>query len=140
VSFGKELRAKRQATLPFLALIATAALSAPMVTPPPPVVTSSAQQTAPREFADTQTAKPTRHTKKSVKRAKPRAGAKWDSRKARRAILMRMAGLDNSGRQWVRARKMLRRSPVAHLLAMPAWELAQFAKTHRLVRTTMRAA
>lgn len=138
MSFGKEMRAKRQTgALATMALVAATALAAPMVTPP--TVANAATQTAPREFADTQTAKPTRRTKKSVKRTKPPRNPKWDSRHARRAIIMKMAGLENSGRQWVRARKLLRRSPVAHLLGMPAWELADFARTHRLIKVTRAA-
>jgi hypothetical protein len=117
------MRAERRQSLLVAALVATAGLGATAAPVPAEVASllTPTQQQAPREYVGARpakkTAKPT-----SVNRLKPRS-SKWDSRTARRELLMLMAERANTGRQWVRVRRMLRRGPASDVLQYPAWQL-----------------
>lgn len=135
MSFGNRMRAQRTARTGALTVIAALAASMGMSTTLTPPTTTPAsvgvgeQSQAPKEFVDEKTRR--RRPAPVTNRVKGGRGglrARVDSRKARRRFLMLMLGVENSGRQWVRTRRDLRRYDDGRwLLAQPAWRLKLLA-------------
>lgn len=127
MSFAARLRRKRPKGLLILAALAGSIGLAANVVP-----NTSTPET--REFADTAAPK-----KRAVAQVENRVKGgprrlRWDSRKARRRLLMQLVELPNSGRQWEKVRRAIRRGPYVALLSLPAWRLAQMvaAKERRV--------
>lgn len=134
MSFGKRLRAERRTGGLFVAALVASVGMAGVQAPPAPLGASTQQ--APREFVAEQPKK-RRANPTVVNRAKPASDA-WDSRKARRRIIMEMAGRPNTGRQWNRIHRALRHGNGAHILSFEAWKLrALQASGVRLVVTPL---
>lgn len=126
MSFGNRMRAKQSRVVRSLgAIVAALGVIGVGSAPIPDVTTQQAtQQQVSKEFADT-AAKRKRTAAPVENKIKGGGGlrVRWDSRKGRRRMLCLLAGVPNTGRQWVRLRKELRASGHAHLLHMPAWAL-----------------
>lgn len=131
MSFGKRVRSKRKTGGLLVAALAASVGMGTTVAQPPIVTPSSTQ--APREFVHSEPRKAKKPTT-VVNRVTPKKdGRGWDSRKARRRIIMFMARKENSGRQWRKIRRALRRGDNSDLLAVPAWKLAIIARTTRIL-------
>lgn len=131
MSFAKRLRSQRRTGGLLVAALA-ASVGMGTAVAQAPVVTQSSTQ-APREFVHTEPRKAKKPTT-AVNRVKPKNhGHGWDSRKARRRIIMFMARKENSGRQWKKIRRALRRGENAAIMTTPAWKLAIIAHTTRIL-------
>lgn len=132
MSFAKRMNADRpRALMSVLAAAASISLSGAVAAPP--VVENSVgaqQQEAPRDFVDE---KNRRKRAPAPVHNKVKGGGllkrRVDSRKGRRRLIMAMLRTENSGRQWVRARRGLRKTDEGRfVLGLPAWRLAQIAQ------------
>jgi len=134
VSFGNRMRAKQsRGALMALALIASAGMAGIAAPPAPTGVSAPNVVETPKVFADTSGARKGAQRKKKVGTRRPMSGnVAWDSRKARRRIIMHMAGRPNTGRQWVRVRRLLGRSPLSYLMHTPAHKLAVLAASNKI--------
>ena len=121
------MRRDRQASILPGALAAVAALAIGTA-PAPPTVTAAAVQSPSREFVDP-TAKPRRRKKKGAKNRSSGGYGEYffGGRRARRRILIRLAEVPDSGRQWVRLRRVLRKE-APHLLTAKLTDLVIYAK------------
>jgi hypothetical protein len=134
VSFGNRMREQQQTSSRGMsAIISALVLLGGTVAPSAPVVeTQTSQQVAPtlstKEFADTSIGRRKRQQAPKQNRIDDGDGkhaAKWDSRKARRRLLMAVARRPDTSRQWELVRRQLRHSSHAYLLNTPAWLLAE---------------
>lgn len=134
MSFGNRMRAERSSqfrTLTGLAAILAAAGMGGAVAPSTvtPIGVSAEQSPTPqREFVDEKT----RRRQSAPKENRVKGGGlikRRDTRKGRRRLLMLLLDTENTGRQWVRARRGLRKTPEGQfVLGLPAWKLTQLAQ------------
>lgn len=133
MSFSNRMRAKQsRGGIIALALIAATAIGAGQA-PIPKAGSANRAEGRDVVFADV---RPSEKKKSSAKRRLDLVGGDprkaWDTKARRRRIIMYMTRRENSGRQWVRVRRTLRRSSLAYLLNLSVKDLVPLARENRI--------
>lgn len=136
MSFEKRMRKSRS-----LASVAIFALAGAVGQPAnlPGANAGANLRQAPTEFVDPKAAKAGKRVRAGI--GGPIGDSQLptvNSKHLRRRVLLRMAGMKNTGRQWIRLRRELRRT-LPHLLTMRCDKLMQIARTSVIRRDRVAA-